>query len=184
MKITISGLSGSGKSTVGKLIAKKLGYKFYSIGDIRGQMAMDKGITIDELNKLGETEDWTDKEADARTKKIGETEDNFIIDARLAYHFIPDAVKIFLTVDPKIGAERIFKNQRIDEEKKETVEELQKTLEDRRESNKKRYKKWYGIDFPDTKNFDLVIDTKNITIEDTVNKILDFLKTKGLNNSI
>ena len=38
MIITISGLPGSGKSTIGKMLAKKLGYKFYSMGDLRGKI--------------------------------------------------------------------------------------------------------------------------------------------------
>jgi len=54
MIITISGLPGSGKTSVGKLIAERLGYEFLSIGDLRGSFASKKGLTIDELNKLGE----------------------------------------------------------------------------------------------------------------------------------
>jgi len=35
VKITISGLPGSGKTTVGKNLAKIFGSKFISVGDIR-----------------------------------------------------------------------------------------------------------------------------------------------------
>ena len=112
MIITISGMPGSGKTTVAKLLAKRLGYEHYSMGDLRGKMAMERGISIDELNKLGEKESWTDKEADDYQKKLGETEDNFVTDGRTGFHFIPHSRKIFLKVDLRIGAERIKERAR------------------------------------------------------------------------
>ncbi|HII15831.1 MAG TPA: AAA family ATPase, partial [Nanoarchaeota archaeon] len=39
MQITIGGVPGAGKSTVAKLIAEKLGYKSYSMGAIRREIA-------------------------------------------------------------------------------------------------------------------------------------------------
>jgi len=50
MIITIGGEPGSGKSTVANIVAQKLGYKHYSTGDLRGEIAMRHGLTIDELN--------------------------------------------------------------------------------------------------------------------------------------
>jgi len=37
MIITIAGEGGSGKSTVARILAKKLDYKHYSTGDLRGR---------------------------------------------------------------------------------------------------------------------------------------------------
>ncbi|RLE38359.1 cytidylate kinase [Candidatus Woesearchaeota archaeon] len=176
MIITIAGKPGSGKSTVGRMIAKKLGYKFYSTGDLRGKIAMDLGMTIDELNEIGVKEDWTDKLIDAKTEKIGKEKDNFVIDSWMAWHFIPKSVKIYLDVDPRIGAERIFREQRPDEEKKETVEEVMETIQKRLKDSAARYKKYYGVDILDLTNFDLVIDTSAITAEEVTEKILRFIK--------
>ncbi len=89
MIITISGLPGSGKSTVGKILAKKLGYEFMSLGDLRGKIAIDRGITIDELNHLGEKEGWTDKEVDDYQREYGKTHDNLVVEGRLSFYFIP-----------------------------------------------------------------------------------------------
>lgn len=177
MKITISGKGGAGKSTVGRMLAEELGYTFYSIGDLRGKMAMDRGITIDALNEIGKTEGWTDKEADKLTKEVGETEDNFVIDGWIAYHFIPDSVKIFLDVDASVGAERIFESQREDEEKQDTVDGVKEMVEKRMKENQERYMKWYDIDYLDTTNYELVIDTSELSPDETVKKILGFLKT-------
>ncbi len=178
MIITISGLPGSGKSTVAKLLSKKLGYRHYSGGDMRGKIAMKHGMTIDELNEIGKTEFWTDKEVDELIKEKGEKEDDFVIDSWIAFHFIPRSKKIFLEVDPRAGAERVFSDQRPDEPTKETVEEVQEMLRKRLENTDSRYKKYYKVDFLDRKNYDLVIDTTNITAEQVADKVLEFLGKK------
>ena len=179
MIITISGLPGSGKTTVGKLLAEKLGFKFYSIGDLRGKMAMEQGLTIDELNELGMKEDWTDKEVDEYQKKLGMKEDNFVIESRLGFYFIPHSFKVFLKVNLKTGAERIFRDPRPDEKKKGSVEEEIEGIKKRMESDKSRYKKYYGItDFTDERHFDLVIDTTNLTPEEVVERIIEEIQKR------
>ena len=176
MIITIMGKPGSGKTTLAKELAKRLGYKHYSGGDMRGQLAMKHGMTIDELNKVGEKEDWTDKEIDEVVIKIGQTEDNLVFDSWTAWHFIPKSVKIFLDVDLKVAAERIFENQRPDEPHKNSAEEVYEMIKARMEQSRARYKKWYNIDFLDLKNYDFVLDTTNLSIEQSVEKVLEFVR--------
>lgn len=176
MKITISGYPGAGKTTVGQLLADRLGYKFYSVGDLRGKMAMDRGMTIDELNKLGEKEFWTDDLADQWQKKIGQTEDNFVIEGRLSFYFIPDSVKIFLTIDATEAAQRVFKNQRPDEKPASSVAEMKKLIADRLEADRKRYQEYYGLDPSAKENFDVVLDTTNLTVEQIVQELLKRIK--------
>jgi len=172
MIITISGMPGSGKSTVGKILAERLGYKFYSMGDLRGKMAMDRGMTIDELNELGRDEDWTDREADEYQIELAKKEDNFVIDGRVSFYFIPSSFKIFLTADLSEASRRVFQNQRPDEEKVNTVQELEKRMRNRIKQDDFRYKKYYDVDFQNQSNFDLVLDTTKSNIEGTVDKIM------------
>ena len=178
MKITIGGKAGSGKSSVARMVAERLGYRHYSMGDLRGKMAMDMGITIDELNRIGEKEDWTDKKIDEQSKKIGETEDNFVMDTWLGFHFVPDSLKIFLDVSLEEGSRRIFRDQRPDEERKETVEGVKDMVRKRLEDNRKRWKKLYNVDYLDKGNYDLVIDTTDLTKEQVVEKIIGFIESK------
>lgn len=183
MIVTIAGLPGAGKSTVKDMLAAKLGYSKYSMGDLRGKMALERGMTIDELNALGEKEAFTDKDADDFQKRLGETEDDFVIEGRLGWLFIPHSVKVLLTVQPRAGAERVFEakrrgGSRPDEKNYASVEDAQKILGERIHSDVLRYNKWYGVDMMDPKNYDLVIDTTEVSADEVVDRILALVKAR------
>jgi predicted cytidylate kinase len=167
MIITINGTPGSGKSTIAKYLEKKLKLKHYSMGDLRRKMALERGMTIDELNRLGEKEAWTDKDADNYQKKLGEKEDNFIIDGRLSWFFIPKSIKVLVKADLKRAAERIFLAKRSSEKKYRKVSEVLKEIRERIKSDVRRYKKYYRInDIYGIKNYDIIIDTSYLTIHE------------------
>lgn len=178
MIISISGQSGSGKSTAAKLLAKKLNFTHYSIGDLRRRMAKERGLTIEEFNKIGEKQDFTDKEADEYQINLGKTEDNFVIDARLAFHFIPHAVKIFLTASLDERARRVFSDKR-ETEKYRTVEQAKKSLQEMEKGDLRRYKQYYNINHLDHKQYDLVIDSTALSPEEVVSAIVQFLEKKS-----
>jgi len=179
MIITISGDVGSGKSTVAKIIAKKLGLKHYSNGDFMREMAADREITLIELSKMAEKDDGViDKELDDRQIKIGKEEDNFIIDSRLGWHFIPHAIKVFLKVDIDVGADRILGDTSKTRDVEE-IEEKKKLMDDikiRRQSENLRYKEYYGIDQENEANYDLIVDTNDLNAEQVADKVVDFIE--------
>lgn len=177
MIITISGPPGSGKNTVADALAKKLNYKHYSMGDIRRKMAQDRGMTIADFNKLGEKEFFTDKEVDGYQTELGKKEDNFIVDGRLSYHFIPNSLKIFLDVTLEVGAKRIFGAKRKGEEFK-NLDEAIASVKSRVQSDKARYKKYYNLDYTDKSQYDYVVDTTNLSVDGVVNKILSMIEER------
>lgn len=176
MIISISGMPGSGKSTVAALVAEKLGYKHINIGSIRRQCAKRKGMTLEEYNKLGEDDFSTDKETDEyQTKLAGE--DKIVIDSRLAYRFLPESLKVYLHVDFDEGARRIWEDK---SERNETCaksfEEFKHKLAQRVQSDKKRYRKYYDIDCYDETQYDIVIDTTKIGPKSVAQRIVRYVR--------
>lgn len=176
MIISISGLPGSGKSTASKMLAEKLSIERIYMGGILRKIADQKGITILELMKQAETDSSIDEEADKLVTEFGKTKDNFIIESRTAFHFIPESLKVFIKVDLSEGAKRIFKDlmkdERSEEDKANSADNLRKMLEERNNVDKGRYQKYYGIDFTDPSNYDLVIDSTHLTPVEVVDKIM------------
>ena len=184
MRITISGKAGSGKSTVAKLLSNKLKLKHYSIGDLMRAMAMDKGMTLLELNKVAEKDTSIDFELDNKLKELGKTKDNFIVDGRLTAFFIPNAdARIFLKADDKVRARRILKDKR-QQEKSENLRETISNIKKREESEKKRYQKYYGVDYFDKKLYNYVIDTTKLSPKEVVVKIIKFVEQKPKQKSL
>ena len=178
MRITISGKAGSGKSTVAKLLSEKLKLKLYSIGDLMRVMAQEKRITLLEFNKLAEKNKSIDFELDNKLKELGKAKDNFIVDGRLTAYFIPYAeVKVFLDADDKVRAKRILKDKRHKGEGK-GIKEITSVIKKREDSEKKRYKKYYGVNYLNKKLYNYVIDTTNLSVNDVVEKIMKFIKSK------
>lgn len=181
MIITISGKPGSGKSSVAKLIADKLKLKHYSMGDLQRKYAKEKGITIEELCKLEAKDPKIDKDIDNYQTKLSEKEDNFIIDGRLSFYFIPRSIKIYLDCSYEEGAKRIYNdtitNKRDSSERKtKSFKEAKDILIKRVETDRKRFLKYYKVDFLDLNNYDLVVDTTNISKKRVSDKIIEFVK--------
>ena len=75
---------------------------------------------------------------------------------------MPSSFKVFLLLDLETAAQRIFahlqREGRISEEAK-SVEEVRKSIGRRFESEQKRYRVLYGVDFTDPLNFDVTFNT-------------------------
>jgi len=181
MIITISGDAGAGKSTIAKMLSDRLGLPRYYIGGIRREKAKEKGMTLDEYNKLGENDPTTDFEVDNYQKELGELEDNFIIEGRTSWYFIPHSLKIYFKVNEREGAERISKelqakNDRNEGNNLKTVEDVMLSIQKRRKSDDFRYKKYFNIDIYNMENYDYIIDTSNLTKDEVFEKIWKIVK--------
>ena len=183
MIITISGTPGSGKSTVAKMIATKLGFKHYSTGDFMRQMAKERGISLEELGELAKIDTLIDKTLDDRQIQLGKDEDNFVIDARLGFHFIPDSIKIYVNVKTEVGAQRILGDIKANlrhEEQAKDIQDMVDKIESRKKSEIDRYTKYYNVNIHDLQNYDLVVDSSYFTAEQIADKVIGFVSSKSL----
>ena len=138
------------------------------------EMATERGISLIEIGREAEHDGWIiDRMLDERQKHLGETEDNFIIDGRLAFHFSPQAVKIFLRVESSEAARRIFRDAtRSSVETHIDLAEAAHNIEVRRESENTRYMQYYGIAIYDMSLYDIVIDTTNKSPEEVFDTVV------------
>ncbi len=141
------------------------------------EIAQKRGLSLMEISKKAESDPSIDEELDKRQKEIGEKEDNFIMDSRLGFYFIQDSYKIFFTVDPEEAAKRIIGEKRKDEAYRDAEQALS-VLRKRMQSENKRYKEYYGIDFPRNEDFDLIIDTTHTKPEEIVELVRENIGKK------
>jgi cytidylate kinase len=178
--VTISGKPGSGKSTVARALAARLELEHVSAGDFMRAMASERDISVLQLSAIAENDGGAiDREIDERSRTFGRDRDNFVIDARLAWYFIPSSTKVFLDVNLEVAAARIFGDRRGTETENVDLLETQAAIERRLASETTRYEEYYGIDWLDSSHFDLVVDTSGRGVAEIVDVIIAHLGPQG-----
>lgn len=171
--ITISGLPGTGKTTVAQLVEKKLGLKYVYSGEIFRKRAQKQKMSLEEFGAYCETHREIDEELDRHQLNLLR-KGNLILEGRLsgwlAYQNHIPATKVLLTADLETRAGRIVKREEGDTEKRK--QEILK----RERSEATRYKKYYNIYIRDTSIYDLIIDTAQKTPEEIATIIVNHIK--------
>ncbi len=165
-KITIFGLAGTGTSTVGKQLAKELGYEFMSTGNIFRETAKELGLDIYEFDKLARSDSKYDIELDKKVDEYGKKNTNFVFESRLAWHFIPDSfkVKIYCDFDTRVQRVASRDNASFEEVKEKTIQREIDLLH--------RFEAYYNIkDIDSDANFDLVINSTFNDVDNIVEQI-------------
>jgi len=176
-KITIFGLAGTGTTSVGKMLASNLGHTFLSSGNLFREKSVKLGIEVSKLEKICLTHSKYDLELDKYIEKFGKEKNNFVVESRLAYHFIPDSIKIKFVCDYATRIQRVARRQNI------PTSVVSEETNFREQAAKRRYRKLYGVKklAPD-KQFHLIIDTSRRSAEETAAIIVskfNLFKLKG-----
>lgn len=177
MRITISGPPGSGKTTVSKLLSEKTGYELITGGSIFRNFALERNISLSELGSRAENDPEFDKELDGYLLNVLKTRDNIIVESRLSgwicYLNNITAFKIYLTADELTRIKRIESS--MINRKEEQGSDIASLIKGREESERKRYYKYYNIDFSDISIYDAVIDSTDLEPKEVVEVILNSL---------
>jgi cytidylate kinase len=173
MLITISGLSGSGKSSSAKRLAERLGIPTVDIGTIFRAMAKRRKMDVATFGRYAEAHPEIDRELDAAMVRRAKRADNLILQGRLAgwmsvLNDLP-AYRIWIGATARTRASRVAKREGI------PYARALKEITRRDKDNLVRYRRTYGLDLNDLSIYDSVVQTDNLSVEQVVSSLVKTL---------
>ncbi len=173
--ITVSGLSGTGKTTFAKKIAEKLNLEYVSAGKIFRDIAKERRMILKEFSKTREEEIdlMIDKKLLGLAQKGG-----YVLDGRMAGLVAGDYAdeRVFITAKEEIVSERISKRdgKTLNQAKKDTIE--------RDKADTAKYVEVYGIEPKKSDCYSITIEN-NGTFKEFLEKINQFIEYINKNDN-
>lgn len=170
-KITISGKICTGKSTLLRSLKKELNWPVFMTGQLFRDYVKTNKLNLDQVE---EQNDELTKKIDFKVQDMLKLPGNLIVDGWMsgimANHF-PNILKVLLICDDNIRYQRFADREKI------SLNEAKVRVDERQNNWLSKLKKIYKRgDFMDPKNYDLIIDTSNISFQDVLKKVLQKIK--------
>lgn len=176
--IAIGGPAGSGKTTIAKLLAQRLGLKHLSVGYFFRKLAQEKGLSLEELSKIAQQDPSIDYHLDSMAIEEAR-KGGVVVDGHAAPWLLKGLahLRVAVVASPEIRFRRLSKRNG------KPLDEVVRETRAREEMERERYRRFYGINIEDYTEFDLVINSDVFKPEDVVEIIVKALelKLKNLN---
>ena len=170
MLITISGLPGSGTTTVSRLVADALELARVPGGEVFRQLAAEAGMSLAEFGVLARSQPDIDRELDDRLEAHAR-EGGCVIESRLAGWIATRAgllaVRVWVDCDERVRAERVAVRDGSSPDEALADNAARSDLE------RTRYRSVYDIDLDDRSTYDLVLDSTGTSPEALADVIVD-----------
>lgn len=175
MLITISGVPGSGKTTVARMLAARLGVPHVYAGDLYRQEAKRRGLSLAAFNELCERDHSIDRGLDAAMAQRARQGD-VVLEGRLAGFLAAennlDALKVWLDASDETRAKRVAQREHADWRAVLEANRL------RHQSDANRYRAIYGYDLADHGVYDIVLATDDRTPEELVETLTEAARAR------
>lgn len=156
MVVTISGLPGSGTSTLSARAASALGIEHVDGGTVFRAMAAERELSVGAFSALAETDPVYDIELDTRLAARAQRGD-VLLESRLAGWITVnegvEALRVWVACDEQERARRVAGREGTD------VAAALAQNQVREASERARYLDYYGIDLGDRSIYHLVLDS-------------------------
>jgi cytidylate kinase len=174
--ICVSGMTGSGKSTVAKRLAAKYGLGYFSGGNALKALAQEEGYNSD-VTGWWETAEGLkfleqrmgdpafDRRIDEKLLEMAE-QGNVVLDSWTVPWLLKDGFKIWLEASPQVRAKRVVNRDAI------SIEEAIDALTKKDERTRHIYKSLYRFDLGhDLSPFNLVLATDELDPEEVFHAV-------------
>jgi cytidylate kinase len=174
--ICVSGMTGSGKSTVAKRLADKYGLGYFSGGNALKTLAQEEGYNPD-VTGWWETAEGLkflqqrmgdpafDKRIDEKLLELAE-QGNVVFDSWTMPWLLKGGFKVWLEASPQVRAKRVMNRDSI------SIEEAVKALTEKDEQTRQLYKNLYGFDLGnDLSPFNLVLATDELNPDEVFHAV-------------
>lgn len=169
MLITLSGLPGSGTSTVARAAASRLGLAHLDGGTVFRTLASEHGLSLSDFARLAEADESIDRSLDDRLLARARDGD-VLLESRLAGWLATrgevDALRAWISCDDRERARRVAGREGAE------LEAALAANAEREASERTRYLGYYGIDLTDLSIYDLVIDSTATPPEEIVEQLV------------
>jgi cytidylate kinase len=173
--ITISGLPGSGKTTVARLVARTLGLEHVYAGDIFRRQAEAEGLSLEAYARRAESDHSIDQALDEQMQ-MRARHGNAVLEGRLAGFMAEKAgvasLRVFLSAPVGVRAARIARREG------GQAHEREEEMLVRERSDARRYRAIYGVDYRDPAHYDLVLETEGSSPQDVAHAIVEHARQR------
>ena len=170
-KITISGKICTGKSTLLKSLQKELNWPVFMTGQLFREYVKKNRLNMEHVEEQSEA---LTKKIDYQVRNLIKQPGNLIVDGWMSgimANNFSNVLKVLLICEDTIRYKRFANREKIN------LDEAKIRVDERQNNWLSKLKKIYKRnDFMDPKNYDLIIDTSNISSQDVIKKVLNSLK--------
>lgn len=168
--VTISGLPGSGTSTLARAVAEALDLDHVDGGQVFRALAAERGHDVHSFGAVAEADPSIDVELDTRLAERG-AKGEVVLESRLAGWIATNeglpALRVWLHCDDAERARRVAGREG-------TAPEAAAAQNRQREASEaQRYLDYYGIDIAEMSPYDLVLDSTATPVAELVAQVVD-----------
>ena len=176
-RITVSGLPGSGTSTLCRRLAERTGLDHVNAGRLFRDLAGELGTSLGDLGRRAEADGDIDRRLDQRLTERARQARGCVLEGRITgwmmHRHELAALKVWVQADIDTRARRVAGRDR------QSLPEAKAAILERERSERRRYAAHHQIDLSDLSIYDLVVHSERTDAEGLSRRVEAMLEGCG-----